>query len=138
MTITTPTQEMQEHLAVTLNIAVPAERINDMLCSALEGGSVYWAVRCSVLNDDYKGQEYAHQVPMAGGTVFVFYDPDENGHLPHLEKATLDRASIDKGMAVFQTVAKGRHLVDLLNENDDAETGDVFLQCCLFGEVVYS
>jgi hypothetical protein len=25
----------------------------------------------------------------------------------------------------------------VLNENDDADTGDVFLQLCLFGEVVY-
>ena len=26
---------------------------------------------------------------------------------------------------------------NLLQENDDAETSDVFLQCCLFGKVIF-
>jgi len=30
-----------------------------------------------------------------------------------------------------------RHFHNFLEENDDAETGDVFIQCCLFGEIVY-
>jgi hypothetical protein len=30
-----------------------------------------------------------------------------------------------------------RHIADILSENDDATTGDVFLQLCLFGDVVY-
>jgi len=30
-----------------------------------------------------------------------------------------------------------RHFADFMSENEDAETADVWLQCCLFGEVVY-
>jgi hypothetical protein len=30
-----------------------------------------------------------------------------------------------------------RHFADLVNENDDADTGDAFVQCCVFGEVIY-
>jgi hypothetical protein len=30
-----------------------------------------------------------------------------------------------------------RHFADFINQNDDAITGDVFLQCCLLGEVLY-
>jgi hypothetical protein len=30
-----------------------------------------------------------------------------------------------------------RHFADFLNEKADAVTGDAFLQCCLFGEVIY-
>jgi pimeloyl-ACP methyl ester carboxylesterase len=29
------------------------------------------------------------------------------------------------------------HWADFLTENEDAETGDVFVQLCLLGEVVY-
>jgi len=29
------------------------------------------------------------------------------------------------------------HYGDAISENDDAGTGDVYLQCCLFGEVIY-
>jgi hypothetical protein len=30
-----------------------------------------------------------------------------------------------------------QHFADFLNENDDADTGDVFVQCCLLGEIRY-
>jgi len=30
-----------------------------------------------------------------------------------------------------------RHFADFLKEDYDETTGDVFLQCCLFGEVIY-
>ena len=30
-----------------------------------------------------------------------------------------------------------RHLADFMSESDDASTGDVFLQLCIFGSVVY-
>jgi hypothetical protein len=30
-----------------------------------------------------------------------------------------------------------RHFADLVNENTDAITADVLLQCCLFGELIY-
>jgi hypothetical protein len=30
-----------------------------------------------------------------------------------------------------------RHYADFKDGDEDASTGDVFLQCCIFGEVVY-
>jgi len=29
------------------------------------------------------------------------------------------------------------HLLDIVEGNEDASTSDVFLQCCLFGKVLY-
>jgi hypothetical protein len=29
------------------------------------------------------------------------------------------------------------HWADFINENDDAITGDIFVQCCVFGDTVY-
>ena len=49
---------------------------------------------------------------------------------------TLDRAGIEKGLLIMKSVYP-RHFGDAIAENDDATTGDVFLQCCLFGEVVF-
>lgn len=31
-----------------------------------------------------------------------------------------------------------RHLADMLSENDDADTADVFWQCIIFNEVIYA
>jgi hypothetical protein len=50
----------------------------------------------------------------------------------------LDRAAIERGKELLATDERySHHYADVLNENDDADTGDVFLQLCLFGEVVY-
>jgi hypothetical protein len=49
---------------------------------------------------------------------------------------TLNLRSIKKGLEVFASKYP-RHFADFVSENDDASTGDVFLQCCLFGELVF-
>jgi hypothetical protein len=43
---------------------------------------------------------------------------------------------VTKGLEIMAT-KYARHFADLVSENDDADTHDVFLQCALFGEVVY-
>ena len=48
----------------------------------------------------------------------------------------LDLNAIKKGLQIMAEKYP-RHMGDFLNENDDADTGDVFLQCCLFGEAIY-
>jgi hypothetical protein len=58
------------------------------------------------------------------------------GHLPlcRLRTGKESREMIDEATAIFLAP---RHFADVLNENDDAGTGDVFLQCCLFGEIIF-
>jgi hypothetical protein len=46
-------------------------------------------------------------------------------------------AAIKSGLKVMAEKYP-HHWQDFVSENDDAITGDVFLQCCLFGEIVYA
>jgi hypothetical protein len=48
----------------------------------------------------------------------------------------LDLKSIRRGLEDLATKYP-RHFADLVNENTDAITADVLLQCCLFGELIY-
>ena len=48
----------------------------------------------------------------------------------------LDLESIGDGLNMMATHYP-RHFADFLNEAADAITADVFLQCCLFGELIY-
>jgi hypothetical protein len=48
----------------------------------------------------------------------------------------LDLKSIGRGLDALATKYP-RHFADLINENTDAITADVLLQCCLFGELIY-
>jgi hypothetical protein len=77
---------------------------------------------------------------------FVFREVDyplnEGGGLgiarkePASEIVQLDLSSISDGLSVMASHYP-RHFVDLLNEQADEITADAFLQCCLFGELIY-
>lgn len=56
---------------------------------------------------------------------------DEGGKLYRIE-----RRDLEIGMKVFAEKYTN-HFADFISENDDADTGDAFLQCVVFGEIVY-
>ena len=66
----------------------------------------------------------------------------DNGvaHIKDLEdketEYSLTLEIIKKGL-ITMAKKEPQHFADLLSDNDDNTTGDVFLQCCLFGKVVY-
>jgi hypothetical protein len=72
----------------------------------------------------------------------VDYPLNEGGSLgivstePASDVFRLDLNSIGRGLDDLATKYP-RHFADLVNENSDAVTADVLLQCCLFGELVY-
>lgn len=106
---------------------VPVKRVSDMLVSALEGGSNYWYMiqeKIEPQNFDNLKDEISPDKP------FAYTLPFNPGG------ALLIDDSMAKGL---QTMAEKypRHYANFISENDDAETGDVFLQCCILGEVVY-
>ena len=119
-----------------VTIEMPEQRIQDLLCNAFEGGSNYWYV---INGKNYPegqtkeslGIEFEHlELPFKGGSLIVGdFDGDEGDKV-------LDLKAIKKGLRIMAN-KHPRHFGDWLGENDDATTGDVFLQCCLFGEVVY-
>lgn len=56
---------------------------------------------------------------------------------PEPESRRLDLAALKKGLQVMAE-KHPKHWSNFLTHNDDAITADVFIQCCLFGEIVYS
>ena len=129
-----------------VKISIPDDKIRGLLCCALEGGSNYWyqivgeELRDGLTHKDFQeggsqtGETYWHPsqlIPFVEGCSVVFStgdDPDS--------RYKLDKAAIEKGLALMQQKYT-RHWGDFMAENDDATTGDVFLQLCLFGSVVY-
>ena len=71
-----------------------------------------------------------------GGKATLAYDvPDEdegtfNGH------AEFGKAEIQRGLQIM-AVKYPRHFADLMSENDDAATHDVFMQCAILEDVIY-
>lgn len=125
----------QPKVGFTVTLAFDQQRVEDLLTNALEGGSNYW-YRIDEYNYGYGRNhtdfKFPHiQVAVEGGFVLFSVPEDEDG-----KQYKLDRSALRRGLAIMARKYP-RHFADWVAENDDAETGDVFLQCCLFGETVY-
>lgn len=130
---------------LTFETKVNDERIKCLLCSAFEGGSAYWASIAHIklpegkkISDyESEGWSAAYNVPLSGdqgaNIIIKAFDGDE----PYEGTALpLNRENIQKGLQIMAE-KYSRHMANFLQENDDAETGDVFLQCVIFGEVIF-
>lgn len=122
----------------TLTQAVPYERIHNMLISALEGGSTYWieSVKRHVEDEDGKNAlvnrlVYHSSVPFCGGALIIQTQRSLGSRVRELNIAKCCR-----GLQLMQEKYP-KHFGDLMCENDDAETADVWLQLSLFEEVLY-
>ena len=115
------------HVTTTIN----HERVANLLCSAFEGGSNYWY--CDLeeghVPDGVTYKFFHMELPLKGGSVLF-----KDGHVCGL--LVLDGPAIQRGLQVMAKESPS-HLADVLTENDDSTTGDVFLQCCVFGKLIY-
>jgi hypothetical protein len=118
--------EPASHIAVVVNL--PDSRIAEILSTAWEGGSNYWATG--------DGTPYAsapdYQLTLSLPVTVYEHDDDVADPIPHI----LDRAAIAQGLALLPTFP--RVLARILAEQDDAGDGDLFLQLCVLGEERYA
>ncbi len=113
------------------------DKVAGLLCTAFEGGASYWAEvldkKAPRRKPTFRGDwnEYTtYSYPLGtGGRVRI--KDRESGKI-----YTLNRASILKGLQLMAEKAPN-HFGDFVNENDDADTGDVFLQYALLGDLIY-
>lgn len=136
----------EEQIILNCITRVPLKTVRDLLVSAFEGGSNYWyqIERCTyapgITEADFKKggkfqpgkRDYYHWSQLA---------PTVKGCAVHIsapggKSRTLDLKSIERGLIVM-IKDYPKHWADVLTEKDDSATGDVFLQCCLFGSCVF-
>jgi hypothetical protein len=121
---------------------VPLQRVADLLCSAMEsGGIAYWACvertrkprKPIAYTSPKDGAIYPlMDYPLCkGGAVILRDTEDEKRAL-----LVLDFEAIQRGLALMP-VRSPRHWADFVAEDSDANTADVFVQLCVFGEVIY-
>jgi hypothetical protein len=129
----------EEKMVVTINYEFPKQRLSDLLITAFEGGVGYW---CQIV--DYKEPTVLNSFNDTDGTIYRYGDfpLSEDGGVVLQETDdteitfTLNKEALLKGLQMMSQKYP-KHFSDWLNDNEDAETGDVFVQCCMFGEVKY-
>lgn len=119
---------------------VSIEDINNLVVSALEGGSNYWYM----IEEKIEPSEWVYDSFAKEGTHYIGdYALNKDGGLVFsvkddntVEHSTLNLENIKTGLEIMARDYK-KAFADILAENTDSETGDIFLQCCLFGEIIY-
>jgi len=116
-------------------------RVRGLLCGALEGGSNYWYriddfVQPEVGDVPWPGEteRFRHlDYPVRKGGALVIHDKERgfDGVIKPVNRETLV-----EGLKIMAEKYI-RHFADFIEEKDDAETSDVFLQCVCFGEAIY-
>lgn len=130
------------HYEAKVTTQVSAQIIQDNIVSAFEGGSNYWLQdgRIELVKPTYNelgGRE--EKVVWYGRSTANVFEHDEfeiTIDVPDDELHTLNREAISNGLSLMAE-QHASHFLDLVREEGDAGTADLFLQLCLFGEVVY-
>lgn len=124
---------------ITTNAKVTAQRVQDLLTCAIDsayGGSFYWIsgyrkVYPEGQTKESLGLQYPQiELPFKGGSI-VFGNDD-----PKYAGKVLDAAAMLRGLQLLADNYP-KHWADFIEDNEDADTADVFLQLALFGEVVF-
>ena len=122
----------KDELVVTAPVHIERGRIADLVSCALDGGSTYWlsAVKLWIPEEWPEDCEYMSDVVASGLARWVFFDTEDPINVRHPENLC---------PSALYLMAKNhpKHFQDFLDENEDADTGDIFFQLMCFGEVVY-
>jgi hypothetical protein len=104
---------------MNLTLNIPDQKIVDLIDGGMEFGSTYWAAFSR----------------SPSGTIRVkVWIEDSPDH--HKLQYSLTDSALKKGLEVMAEKYP-KHFGNFLSENDDAETSDVFIQCCCFGELIF-
>mgnify|MGYP001581140220 CR=1 FL=1 len=117
---------MTKKLTVAIRSHIDLERIKDLLDSASRG-SAYWAGT---------GLAYESETDKALTEEGVEIQDFEGGDDLNPKIYNLNIRKIKRGLTAMAK-KEPKHFADFIKEDDDQITADVFLQCCLFGEVIY-
>ena len=123
-------------MRVQIEIDVTPQRIADLVCTGIEGGEVnhwlYYFRNRSPCNPEvwYSTAEFWAQNRI---TIEVAYDDGKSDQA--VIKLITDR-DVEAAMKKFAE-QHPTHFRDFLDENEDAYTGDTFLQLLILGDVIY-
>jgi len=140
-----PDEDEQGPPRIAISATVSWDKITNAIVGAFEGGSNDWLRRAVYTVDPTgthptlagRGPAYSQdQFWATGGSMTLIYDDPSEETRDAAGTKALGLLEIKAGLRSMAE-KDPRHFTDLLNENDDATTHDVFMQHIVFGEVIY-
>lgn len=130
-------------MIITTKVEVTPRRIADLMVTAIEDGIGYWCKSVKLLDPDkklFKAPWYDDERLYIETDRTILIEIKELD--PHKDNAgiyQLDLEKMKRGFELMQEFGKPKGYCwrDFINENEDANTADVWFQLAVFGEVVY-
>lgn len=134
--------------SILVPLEIDYEKVANAFIGVIEGGYSPWLHSFHPAPDDMsqtlkRGIQLLDGIWYAtaaywrdGGAAVLRYDKADEDEGAGGGEITLSKAEITLGLGAMATKAP-RHFADLMSENDDAITHDVFAQCCIFGDIIY-
>jgi hypothetical protein len=120
-------------MKVNHEVEITDIRMKDLLCCAMEGGSDYWCRIVGYVNPNKVEVEYKHlDLPFIEGCGVLVQDREDASS----EKVLINRDRLEKSIKLMAEKYP-QHFNDFINENEDADTGDVFLQLATYEDIVF-
>lgn len=128
---------------IPITTTLPIDRIIDTLCNATYS-SAYWCNEITWNHEPLDTPEYRQRMADAaehgwdgkGWTAF-FHGKNSGTVTVTDDEGEEHTVTLAEARANIQAKFTGRHLTDLLNEDDDGDTADVLLQIMVLGSHVY-
>lgn len=130
----------------TVEQKIDPNTVLELLVSAFDGGITYWAgdADARLPNDfDVKNIPWLKETKPWENCRICYFGPLVEGGSVVFHKANgeegkwiLDLESVSRGLKVMSSKYP-KHWHDLMIDNADAGTADAFVQCCLFGKVIF-
>lgn len=112
-----------------VQIEISRDEIENILINAFYSGIGQWA-EVKKVNKPKDVEIACWEVsPISGGSILIYDFHEKKIYNLNLKK-------IEKGLKVMSQKFP-KHFADFLSGNDDAITADVFIQCCLFQDIIY-
>ena len=127
-------------LNVTLEIMLTQEDVDDIMCTALEGGINYWCYKAEVIGE-YLGEYGSEQISRGGKLRLYLEEPFDEDETMDYE---LDLEKFKKGIEMWVQNPVGCNCLEQVDGkirfdtcNADAVVCDAIIQYALFRDVVF-
>ncbi|MEG1563827.1 MAG: hypothetical protein RR365_08885 [Bacteroides sp.] len=122
------------NVTVQLDLTVTQEDIDDIMCTALEGGITYWCCKAGVVGKKYLGTYASEQISRGG--ELKLYDAESD------DTWVLTRDKFLNGIKLWAefgsdpcTAIQGNGTLDCCQI--DAEIADAIVQYAVFGSLIF-
>lgn len=115
---------------IDMDVDMTQKDLDDLMCTALEGGICYWCGRAEVVGEMLG--DYAHEQISRGGSL-ILYDAESSDKWG----LTLEKFLCGLGLYLGEAMSAAFEGEDIDSSDFDADAVDCIVQYALFGKLVF-